>query len=74
MHAIDNLSPLCYHVGSTPTLNTFKAYKFILSRQNFLSFLQKVVRGPYVAWDIHSIEIWGDRLTWDCWDSSGSKS
>ncbi|KAL5609520.1 hypothetical protein FOVSG1_004201 [Fusarium oxysporum f. sp. vasinfectum] len=36
--------------------------------------LQKVVRDPYVAWDIRSIEIWVDQLTWDFWDSSGSKS
>ncbi|RKK24881.1 hypothetical protein BFJ66_g2307 [Fusarium oxysporum f. sp. cepae] len=74
MHAIDNLSPLCYHVGSAPALNTLKAYKSILSPENFLPFLQKVVRDPYVAWDIRSIEIWVDQLTWDFWDSSGSKS
>ncbi|ENH65192.1 hypothetical protein FOC1_g10006045 [Fusarium oxysporum f. sp. cubense race 1] len=143
MHAIDNLSPLYYHVGSTPPLNNFKAYKSILSLKTFsrirnrlnrpvltisssqASFtslsneliaqifefghvsdhlslamtcrrlsqggqptlirhqkdfqeynvvsdflpliiplvLQKVVRDQYVARDIRSIEIWGDRLT-----------
>ncbi|KAK2483345.1 hypothetical protein H9L39_05137 [Fusarium oxysporum f. sp. albedinis] len=135
MYAIDNLSPLCYHVGSALALNTFKAYNFDnfllagelqitleradssnlriqpclrppqprndmpssqprgpahadltpegFSRINIVSdflpltiplVLQKVVRDPYVAWDIRSIEIWVDQLTWDFWDSSGSKS
>jgi hypothetical protein len=31
------------------------------------SVLQKVVRDPYVAWNIRSIEIWGDRPSWRCW-------
>lgn len=31
--------------------------------------LQKVVRDPYVAWNIRSIEIWATRNDWDAWGS-----
>jgi hypothetical protein len=31
--------------------------------------LQKVVRDPYVAWNVRSIEIWAARDNWDCWGS-----
>ncbi|TVY77209.1 hypothetical protein Focb16_v007262 [Fusarium oxysporum f. sp. cubense] len=82
-HVSDHLSlaMTCRRLGQggQPTLirhqKDFQEYNVV---SDFLPLtiplvLQKVVRGPYVAWDIHSIEIWGDRLTWDCWDSSGSK-
>jgi hypothetical protein len=58
--------------GGQPTLirhqKDFQEYNVV---SDFLPLtiplvLQKVVRDQYVARDIRSIEIWGDRLTWDC--------
>ncbi|KAF4457183.1 hypothetical protein F53441_827 [Fusarium austroafricanum] len=33
------------------------------------SVLKKVIEDPYVAWNVRSIEIWGERRSWDCWGS-----
>ncbi|KAF9771266.1 hypothetical protein IL306_011106 [Fusarium sp. DS 682] len=72
-----NLALTCRRLkeGGQPTLMRHqKAYREYNLISDFLpltvpSVLQKVVRDPYVAWNIRSIEIWGDRWGWDCWGS-----